>query len=174
MRFTARTAAATLLAVVVVLLGYAPAQAHNILVTAYPARGGRVNESPEYVSVTFDKPVQDGFTELTVLGPDGTHWATGTPAINGNTVSATLDPLGPAGLYTIEYRIVSADGHPVSGESTFTLTTAGPGKPAAAQLQTATAAAVSGQGGPVWPWIAGGGAVLLLALFTARRLAARG
>jgi methionine-rich copper-binding protein CopC len=177
MRFATRLATTTLLAAAAILLGGTPAQAHNILTSAYPARGSTINESPKYVVVTFDKPVQDGFTELTVAGPDNTHWRTGAPTINGNTVSATLDPLGPAGLYTIEYRIVSADGHPVSGNSTFTLAVAGPGKPATAQLQSGTAAtasgSASGSGTPIWLWIVGAGGVLLLALLTARRLATR-
>lgn len=168
MRFATRLAALTLLVAAAVLLGGAPAQAHNILTSAYPARGTSINESPKYVAVTFDKPVQDGFTELTVTGPDGTRWQTGSPTIDGNTVSATLDPLGPVGLYTIGYRIVSADGHPVSGSSTFTLTVAGTGRPVTAQLQNGTATTATGT--PIWPWIVGAGAVLLLALFTARRL----
>ena len=173
MRFASRLVLVTFLATTAILLGAAPAQAHNILVSSYPARGSSIGEIPKYVSVTFDKPVQDGFTELTVTGPGNTRWPTAAPVIDGNTVSATLDPLGPAGVYTIEYRIVSADGHPVSGSSNFTLTVAGSGKPATAQLQTATAPTTSGQSTNVWPWIAGAGAALLIALFTARRLATR-
>lgn len=173
MRFAFRLVLVTFLATTAILLGAAPAQAHDILVSSYPARGSSIAEIPEYVSVTFDKPVQDGFTELSVTGPGNTRWQTGSPVIDGNTVSAALDPLGPAGVYTIGYRIVSADGHPVSGSTSFTLTVAGSGKPATAQLQTATATTTSGQNANIWPWIAGAGAALLIALVTARRLSTR-
>ncbi|HEX5813288.1 MAG TPA: copper resistance protein CopC, partial [Pseudonocardia sp.] len=77
-------------------------------------------------------------------------------------------PLGPAGVYQIGYRVVSADGHPVSGKVAFTLTTAGAGS---AQAQTPattaapdavpTTAPPDAGGAPVWPWIAG--AVVLVA-----------
>ena len=71
--------------------------------------------------------------------------------------------------------MVSADGHPVSGKTSFTLTTAGPGSPDA-QVPAATAApnAVPSAappdagGAPVWPWIVGAvvlvGAGVVLAL----------
>ena len=72
---------------------------------------------------------------------------------------------------------MSADGHPVSCKTTFTLTTAGPGSPAAqAPVATAapnavpSAAPPENGGTPVWPWIVGavvlvaGGVVLALRL----------
>jgi copper resistance protein C len=36
-------------------------------------------------------------------------------ALDGPTVSIDVAPLGPAGRYEIGYRIISADGHPVTG-----------------------------------------------------------
>ncbi len=95
-------------------------------------------------------------------------------------VTVPVRPLGPAGEYTVGYRVLSTDSHPVQGAVRFTLTAPGPG--------TAAAPAPSGDGAPeavaapdgpastgpssdssdgsdsggtpVWPWIAG--AVLLL------------
>ena len=100
--------------------------------------------------------------------------------VDGSTVSAPVQPLGPAGGYTVGYRIVSDDGHPVSGLVRFTLTRAGPGHgvPAAEAAGSsaglnAPSATGSGSGGsgsgsgsgsggiPAWPWILGG--VLLVA-----------
>jgi len=84
-------------------------------------------------------------------------------------------PLGPAGVYQIGYRVVSADGHPVSGKTSFTLTTAGPGSanaqaPAATTVPNAVPSAAPPEpaGAPVWPWIVGAvvlvGAGVVLAL----------
>ena len=56
-----------------------------------------------------------------------------------------MNPLGPAGRYEVGYRIVSDDGHPVSGALSFTLTTPGP---AAAPATTAPAAAGPATAGP--------------------------
>ena len=59
-------------------------------------------------------------------------------------------PLGPAGTYTVNYRVTSDDGHVVSGSWPFHLTTAGTGRPGP------SAAATSGkpEGIPVWPILA--------------------
>lgn len=51
-------------------------------------------------------------------------------------VTVPLRALGSAGVYTAGYRVVSADGHPVSGSITFTLRAPGT---ATAPAATATA-----------------------------------
>ena len=163
--------------------GAGQAHAHDVLVATRPADGSTVAHAPPEVELTFDKPVQDGFTEVELTGPGGTYWAAGSPTVSGDTVTAPLRPLGPAGHYTIRYRIVSADGHPVSGAAGFTLSTAGGGSPAAGPVgprsrsanSVATsadaAATVSGGGIPFWGWLAAGCAVtVLLGLLAARRI----
>lgn len=157
-----------------------PANAHNVLKSANPAIGSSITSGPSIVSVTFNEPVQNGFTELIVLGPGNTHWEGGPPTIDGDTVQAPLRPLGPAAWYTVEYRIVSADGHPVTGASRFRLTVAGSGTPAdpsgysgGALIQpqdTANAAVAPATAAPIWPWIVGAGVALILAFGLARRL----
>ena len=66
---------------------------------------------------------------MTVVGPDGNLWSTGEPRVQGAVISIDLMPLGPAGTYTVNYRVTSADGHVVSGSWPFHLTTAGTGNP---------------------------------------------
>ncbi len=150
------------------LLGLAtPAFAHNSLVSSNPANETTVQESPAAVELTFDQPVQkgEGLNTVSVTGPAATGWKTGPVEVRSNVVSAPLDELGPAGAYRIAYRIVSADGHPVSGEIDFTLANAGDG--------TATVAADAEDGGdglPIWIWIAGAVVVLGLGLTVALRI----
>lgn len=155
---------AALLAVVVVLLlsGAGTAAAHNTLVSASPADGSSVRSGPSLVRLEFNLPVEQGFCLLTVLGVDGSHWEAGPPTIDGSSVSAPVRPLGPAGNYRIEYRIISADGHPVSGSTRFTLTQAGSGTPAAAPAaaNASVDAAPSTTDFGVWPWLAGAGLIL--------------
>jgi methionine-rich copper-binding protein CopC len=163
-----------------IAFGAGQAQAHDILVATQPANGSTVAHAPSEVELTFDKPVQYGFTEVEVIGPGGTYWAAGAPNVDGNTVTAPLLPMGPAGHYTIRYRIVSADGHPVSGAAGFTLTAAGGGSPApgpvgprslSADAVTTSAAAGTGAGSPFWAWLAAGCLLtVLLGLLVARRL----
>jgi len=102
----------------------APASAHNVVVGTAPATGSTVTEAPETVDVTFDDVVLDlsaegSSTVVTVTDADGADHATGCPTTQDRTVSVPVS-LGAAGEYTVDWRIVSADGHPTSGEFTFT------------------------------------------------------
>ena len=121
------------------LLGAAPAWAHSQLDASNPADGASVATSPPAVSLTFNEDVQAGFTVITLIGPDGKDYHSGNVTETDQTVTVGALPLGPAGVYQIGYRVVSADGHPVSGKTSFTLTAAGPGS-ADAQVPAATAA----------------------------------
>lgn len=150
------------------LLGAAPAWAHSKLDSSNPADGASVATPPQSVSLTFNEDVQAGFTVVTLIGPDGKDYHSGDVTETDETITVGALPLGPAGVYQIGYRVVSADGHPVSGKTSFTLTTAGPGSPQA-QVPAAsstpegvpTAAPADAGGAPVWPWIVG--AVVLVA-----------
>lgn len=150
------------------LLGLAtPAFAHNSLVGSTPKADTSVDATPSTVELTFDQPVQkgDGLNTISVSGPGDTGWKTGPVDVQSNVVSTSLDELGPAGAYKITYRIVSADGHPVSGEVPFTLTKAGNG------TATEKVAAESDEGGlPLWVWIVGAVVVLGAGLTVALRI----
>lgn len=86
---------------------------------ADPADGAALTVGPDRVSATFDEPLQPTFAAMTVVGPDGKGWSTGDPAVRGAVVSIGVRPLGPAGTYTVNYRVTSADGHVVSGRGRF-------------------------------------------------------
>lgn len=164
-----RFVALALLTGAALLLGSAPAWAHARLDTSDPADGSTLATGPAQVSLTFTEPVQPGFSTLTVIGPDGVDYRSGGPSEGGDTVGTAVQPLGPAGKYRIGYRVVSADGHPISGSVAFTLTAPGPaagapapsGAPAPAAAPPASdavpdAAPEGDDGGaPVWPWIVG-------------------
>ncbi|HEY7595748.1 MAG TPA: copper resistance CopC family protein [Actinophytocola sp.] len=153
------------------LLGLAtPAFAHNTLVSSSPATDATVQSTPSTIKLTFDQPVQkgEGLNTVSVRGPDNTGWKTGAVDVQSNVVSATLDELGPAGGYTITYRIVSADGHPVSGDVKFTLAKAGNGTPTAAAQEED-----SGGGLPIWVWIVGGVVVLGAGITVAMRIGSK-
>lgn len=100
------------------------ASAHNVVVGTTPASGSTVTEPPASVDVTFDDVVLDlsaegSSTVVTVTDADGTDHATGCPTMRDRTVSVPV-ALGEGGQYTVDWRIVSADGHPTSGEFSFT------------------------------------------------------
>ena len=171
------------------LLATAPtAGAHSVLMSSTPAKDSSIATAPAQVVLEFNEPLSRGFTELSVIGPDGkSHWETGAATITGDKLGNGLRPLGPAGRYTMTYHVISADGHPVSGAVPFTLTVAGPKTAtplpaadippsAAGPIVAAVAAPATGDNAaasgsvPVWPWIAGAVVLLAAGVLVARRI----
>lgn len=147
--------------------GAQAASAHSALVGSDPADGASTATGPATVALTFNEAVQPGFTTVTVVGPGGNQWQAGPPTEDGSVVTVPVRPLGPAGEYTVGYRVLSADSHPVQGAVRFTLTEAGPGTvaapaPSGTDESPPAPAQTTDEGGmPVWPWIVG--TVVLLA-----------
>lgn len=151
------------------LLGTGTAAAHSVALSSNPEDGSEIAQAPSTVSVTFNENINEEFAALTVTGPDGSRWSDGDPTVSGPTVSIDLAGLGPVGEYTIAFRVTSADGHPVSGTRTFTLTEEGTGTPVAT-ADEADAADGSGDGGPqVWWFIVAGVIVVAGGLWFALR-----
>jgi methionine-rich copper-binding protein CopC len=94
-----------------------PAAAHTGLSSSSPKDGATVQNLPGEVVLEFTEPV--GEPEVEVTASDGTVVSDGEPEALGRTVTEPLTTDGPSGTYTIAYRVVSADGHPVSDELTF-------------------------------------------------------
>jgi copper resistance protein C len=136
------------------------ASAHAARVSANPPDNAVLTTGPDQVSATFNERLQTTFAAMTVVGPDGNVWSTGEPAVQGAVVSIGMRPLGPAGTYTVNYRVTSADGHVVSGSWSFRLTVPGTGTPGPAAAATDTGDAI-----PVWPFV-----VVALALVAAGAL----
>jgi copper resistance protein C len=125
------------------------ASAHATRVESEPADGAVLTTGPDHVSATFNERLQTNFAAMTVVGPDASLWSSGDPRVQGAVVSVNVRPLGPAGSYTVNYRVTSADGHPVSGSWAFRLTVAGTGTPG-----PAAAPSDSGENAPIWPFVA--------------------
>jgi methionine-rich copper-binding protein CopC len=157
-----RALIACLIAGAAVLVTAAPAAAHNALISSDPKDKSSLEAGPSSVTLTFDQDVQggEGINTISVVDANGGHYEVpGDPTIRDNAVSAQVNALGKAGQYKIGYRILSADGHPVSGELTFTLTKDGTGTPRQIEAKDLVGRP-SGDGLPIWVWIVG--AVVLL------------
>ncbi|MFI9008691.1 copper resistance protein CopC [Actinosynnema sp. NPDC053489] len=151
----------------------APALAHNVLVGSDPKDGARLDAGPAAITLTFDQPVQAGekFNTVTVTGPEGTRWeADGEPTVRNSSVTFPVRPLGPAAEYVVGYRVLSADGHPVTGSLRFTLTKAGDGTPAPAAAAEQDQEGTSSGGVPIWVWIVGAAVLLGGGAFLALRV----
>jgi hypothetical protein len=79
---------------------------------------------PSELSATFDEDLIEIEGEvvntLELQSADGTNYLLSAATIAGPVVSAKVrDGEYPAGNYLVKFRVVSADGHPVSGEISF-------------------------------------------------------
>nr|WP_232236325.1 copper resistance CopC family protein [Nocardia sp. BMG51109] len=149
-----------------------PAAAHSTVIATDPADGAQLAAGPARVTVTFNENLQPSFPSLTVVGPDGNRWDKGSPQVDGPVVGVEVGDLGPVGRYTVAYRVTSADGHPVSGTRTFTLTAPGNGTPGP-KADAAGGSEDGGSGGvPVWVFIVA--AVVILGGILAVLLLGRG
>lgn len=122
----ARVAAVVAGLIAVMLSGAAPASAHAALIRTDPAQGSVVRTAPQRVVLTFSEGVLLSQDSLRVLDPRGTDVAVGTPAHadvahSGSTAAIGLRPGLGDGTYTVAWRAVSQDSHPVSGAFTFSV-----------------------------------------------------
>ncbi|MDT7742579.1 MAG: copper transport protein, partial [Actinomycetota bacterium] len=127
-----RSAAAVVVALLVALLAVVaavPASAHAMLERTSPGADGVVARAPDRVDVTFSEAVS--LVPGAVRVYDGALREVDTGAAShpdGDPTSAAvaLPPDLAAGTYTVTWRVVSADSHPVSGGFRFSIGHPGP------------------------------------------------
>ena len=165
------------------VLPAAAAQAHDTLESTDPAGGSVVGSVPENIGLTFSNtPIAIG-SVVRVVDATGTDQADGQVSIVDNHVTQPVKSGAPAGNYTVTWRVVSSDGHPIEGTFTFTASSgntsgdsstsnspAAISSPASTSPATASpsAAPASGSGGlPTELVMAGVVALILIAGFVA-------
>ncbi|WP_369228331.1 copper resistance protein CopC [Streptomyces sp. R39] len=100
-----------------------------------PADGSVLKSAPKRVALTFSEVVSFPDGALRVLSPDNERVNPRRPEHaggNANTAQVTLDSKLSQGTYTVAWRAVSADSHPISGACTFSV-----GKPSATSVVVA-------------------------------------
>jgi copper transport protein len=124
------------------LAGAGSASAHAALISTEPGPGAVVPTMPATVSLTFSEPVVVSPEGVRVFGPDGAKVDDGHSTHFGgpDTVGVGLPGHDRAqlGTYTVSWRVISADSHPVAGAFTFSV-----GHPSIGRVPTATQASGS-------------------------------
>ncbi|KXZ61789.1 Copper resistance protein C precursor [Microbacterium laevaniformans] len=100
----------------------APAAAHDEIVSSSPEAGSTIPVVPEEISLTFSGEILTDFSAviIEVVAANGQNLASGDPIIDGTTVTQAVQP-GQAGVFTVRWRVVSSDGHPISNEYQYTV-----------------------------------------------------
>jgi len=115
-----RILVASISAVVLMTAQGPAALAHSNEVTSEPAADSVLDSVPADVTLTFDAPLLEAGAALVVRSGDGAVVSTDPPIIDDRSITTTISDGGP-GIYEVAYRIVSGDGHPVSGRYSFTV-----------------------------------------------------
>jgi methionine-rich copper-binding protein CopC len=102
----------------------APAAAHNFVVSSTPEQDQVITALPDVWQLTTNEQLLDlggegaGFAML-IADESGLYYGDGCVTVDGATMS-TPAALGEPGLYSMVYQFISADGHTLSDELTFT------------------------------------------------------
>jgi methionine-rich copper-binding protein CopC len=168
-------------AAALVLAAAPPASAHNYVVESTPAEGEVLTALPEAWEVVTNEAMlyadNDAVFGLWARDADGLFYGDGCVVVSGNGMSSA-PVIGAAGEYTLVYALISADGHPLTGEIPFEWAPAGETEAATGSTEAARCGAEApADPAPVSPdvwWIAGavgavGVAVIVTVLLARRR-----
>lgn len=133
------------------LLAVSPVHAHTDLISTDPADGQTLNKAPRTVSLRFGEDLLAAGNRLVATAADGTSVDLGAPQVDGPVISATWPSAAAQGEFTLAYRTVAADGHPLEGRIRFNIsqTSASPApaaspSPVAQTQETSNPALIAG------------------------------
>ena len=119
-RSAVRALAGTLLGLVVVVVATAgPAGAHAVLLRSEPSPQTTVETPPEVVRLRFSEPVEVAFGAVRVFDVDGKRVDTGRISTADGRREVVVPARMPAGTFTVSWRVVSTDGHRITGGFQF-------------------------------------------------------
>ena len=121
--------AVSVLSIALFSLGSLPvAQAHVSVIKTFPQYQSIIKELPSQITITFSSPLvvlgSKNPNTITVLNPNKKSVTLQDATVDGAVISVPIDTSNPvAGAYTVRYRVVSTDGHGVSGSYSFAVST---------------------------------------------------
>ena len=119
------------------------ASAHAELVSSTPAADEILTSAPDRVSLTFGEKLLvisgKATNTVEVTNSQGEVLSSEPASISGSEITTTLDSQRMVDdKYTVTYRVVSADGHPVKGSYFFSIAQAATSAPATSTESTSS------------------------------------
>lgn len=111
--------AAVTTAVFVLLFGASSASAHDQLISTTPTNKAQLSTAPSKLTLTFTAKLLDLGNEVVIADAKGANWSLGKSTLSGDTMSQPVKAGLPTGQYEARWRVVSSDGHPISGSFRF-------------------------------------------------------
>ena len=156
-----RAVFAALVAVVFAVVAAPSASAHAVLVSSTPGGWELLADSPRSVALRFTESVDVGLAHVRLISPRGDDVsgikAPAHPEGKADIVEVAIPEALANGTYTVSWRVVSADTHPIQGAFTFSVREA--------TAAAAPRAAPGGQGTVLYGmarWLASAGFMLLV------------
>lgn len=97
------------------------AAAHAQLVSTSPEDGSTVATVPENVTLEFNEEITGELSQISVEDGRGERLRITDFTTQGSRLTAPLPTDVTGNRVTVRYRVISADGHPISGEFGFTV-----------------------------------------------------
>ena len=100
-----------------------PAFAHAKLVKSDPPNRATLNAAPNQIQLWFNEEIEGSFASITLLDANGKSVTDDNPEPvpdDLKTVVLPLPEMAP-GRYTVNFRVMSTDGHVVESDYSFTL-----------------------------------------------------
>lgn len=120
-RWFVRAVVASVVVVTSVVASVAPAGAHAVLLASSPAADAELDLAPIEIVLEFTETVSASDDAVVVLDPSGEQVEPEQVRATNTSVVATLPELSADGSYTVTWKVISADGHPVRGAYLFHL-----------------------------------------------------
>ncbi len=147
-----RPMALLVLSAVWLLMSCGPALAHARLTQTYPADGDALTEPPGQVQLLFNEPVEAEFDPIRVYGQEGGRVDEDDARVSSDDRRLLVADLGelPEGSYTVEWRITSADGHPINEAFEFVVNASAAGTEAGSPIAPIERSAEQEEAGSAW------------------------
>lgn len=97
------------------------ASAHAYIVNSSPSENESLDDSPTKATIEYNEKIQSGFAVLNVTNSAGEKVDEGNVTVEGKTISVDLKANLKNDVYTMEWRVVSADGHSITGLVPFSI-----------------------------------------------------
>jgi len=111
--------AGTVIVLAIVVSTAGPAAAHAVLLRTDPSPQTTVKTPPAEVRLVFSEAVEVAFGAVRVFDVDGKRVDKGKIRTENGRHEVVVPAGLPGGTYTVTWRVVSADGHPVHGGFQF-------------------------------------------------------
>lgn len=108
-----------LLAVFLIIAFPADTWAHSKLQSSVPAADAKVTEAVQELSLSFNEKIDSTLSTLMITNDKGEKIETAEVIVEESHLKASLGSPLDSGTYTVEWKIVGRDGHPVKGEYAF-------------------------------------------------------